>query len=201
MKYKHTARCPPIVLDIGDVVQEREYVEYGPITAPKSVLADKYIEAVEKRIKKLVHTHPTIKKIMKRETITERDLQLLEKTLNSPELFVTEETLQKAYKQSKGTLVQFIKKILGLYEFPDPKKKIDEAFRTFMIEKNYLNADQVNFLRTLETVFAKKHYIEYSDLYEPPFTNFGPSALLERADLDEILGICHTLEGEVFSHA
>jgi type I restriction enzyme R subunit len=204
MKYKRTERRPPIVLDIDDVIQEREYIDYGPLTAPKSILAKTYMERVEKRIKELAEKHPTIQKIMRDESITEGDLQELEKTLNSPELYVTEETLQKVFKQPKGTLVEFIKKILGLYEFPDPEKKIDEAFKTFMIEKNYLNADQVNFMRTIETVFSKKHHIEYGDLFEPPFTNFGPNApvpLLQKDDLDEVLNICRGLETEVFTHA
>jgi type I restriction enzyme R subunit len=204
MKYKRTEPRPTIVLDIDDMIQERDYVDYGPVTAPKSILAKTYIDRVEKRIKELAESHPTIQKIMKDEVLTPKDLEELEKTLNSPELYVTEETLQKAYKQSKGTLVQFIKKILGLYEFPDPEKQIEEAFKTFMIEKNYLNADQVNFLRTIQTVFTKKHHIEYSDLYEPPFTNFGPNApvpLLQKDDVDEVLNMCRSLEVEVFPHA
>lgn len=204
MRYKRTEPRPTIVLDIDDMIQEREYVDYGPVAAPKSVLAKTYTERVEKRIKQLANTHPTIKKIMKDEPLTEKDLEELEKTLNSPELYVTEATLQKAYKQSKGTLVQFIKKILGLYEFPDPEKEIGEAFKTFMIEKNYLSADQVNFLRTIQTVFSKKHHIDYGDLFEPPFTNFGPNApvpLLQKDDLDQILNRCKTLEMQVFVSA
>lgn len=201
MKYKRT-EPRLIVLDIDDMIQRREYVDYGPVTAPKSILAKTYMERVEKRIKELADSHPTIQKIMKGEVITERDLEELEKTLNSPELYVTEETLQKVYKQSKGTLVQFIKKILGLYEFPNPEVEIQEAFKTFMIEKNYLSADQINFLRTIQTVFTKNHHIEYSNLFEPPFT-FWPNApsLLPKQDLDEVFGICKTLETEVFVHA
>jgi type I restriction enzyme R subunit len=201
MKYKRT-EPRTIVLDIDDMIQEREYVDYGPVTAPRSILAKTYMEKVEKRIKELADSHPTILKIKKGEVITERDLEELDKTLNSPELYLTEETLQKVYKQSKGTLVQFIKKILGLYEFPDPEVKIQEAFRTFMIEKNYLSADQVNFMRTIQTVFTKNHHIEYSDLFEPPFT-FWPNAssLLPKQDLDEVFNICKTLETEVFPHA
>lgn len=204
MKFKRPEPRNPIVLDIDDIIQDRKYVDYGPLTAPKSILAKTYIERVEKRIKSLARTHPTIRKIVKNQPITDRDLEELEKTLNSPELYVTEETLQKAYGQSKGTLVQFIKRVLGLYEFPQPEKKIEEAFKTFMIEKNYLNADQVNFLRTIQTVFTKKHHLDYGDLYEPPFTNFGPNApvpLLERDDIDQILNRCKTLEVEVFAHA
>lgn len=201
MRYKRTDPRPTIILDIDDVIQEGGYIDFGPITAPKSMLANTYMEKVEKRIKELAEKHPTIQKIMKDEVLNKKDLEELEKTLNSPELYVTEETLQKLYKQHKGTLVQFIKKLLGLYEFPDPEKKINEAFKTFMIEKNYLSANQVNFLRTVETVFKRKHHIEYSDLFEPPFTNFGPNApvpLLGKDDLDEMMNICKNLETEVF---
>lgn len=204
MRYKRIEPRNPIVLDIDDVVQEREYIDYGPVTAPKSILAKTYMERVEKRIKLLAKTHPTIRKIVRNQTLTERDLEELERTLNSPELYVTEEALQKVYGQSKGTLVQFIKKVLGLYEFPQPEKKIEEAFKTFMIEKNYLSADQVNFLRTVQTVFTKKHHIDYGDLFEPPFTNFGPNApvpLLQKDDLDQILNRCRGLEVEVFASA
>jgi type I restriction enzyme R subunit len=69
-----------------------------------------------------------------------------------------------------------------------------------MIEKNYLSADQVNFLRTIQTVFTRKHHIEYSDLFEPPFTNFGvnaPIPLFEDEDLKEVIQICNKLEREL----
>jgi len=204
MKYKRAEPRPKIVLDIDDLVQKREIIEYGPITSPKSEYVEDYRRKVERRIKQLAEEHPTLKKIRNDELLTEKDLKELEKTLNSPELFVTEENLQKVYKQSEGSLVEFIKKILGLYEFPQPEEKVAEAFRTFMIEKNYLSADQVNFLRTVQSVFTKKHHIEYSDMFEPPFTNFGPKApmpLMKKEDLDEVLDICKTLEVQVYSHA
>lgn len=203
MKYKRSEPRPSIILDIDDVVERRELIEYGPTISPKSAYVEDYREKVEKRIKKLAEEHPTIQKITHNEPLTEDDLQKLEQTLNSQDLFITEVTLQKAYKR-KGTLVEFIKSILGLYKFPDPEEKIEEAFKTFMIEKNYLNADQVNFLRTMQTMLTKKHHIEFSELYEPPFTNFGPKApipLFRKEELDEVLKMCKSLEVEVLQHA
>ena len=73
-----------------------------------------------------------------------------------------------------------------------------------MIEKNYLNADQVNFLGTMQTILTKKHHIEFSELYEPPFTNFGlkaPIPLFRKEELDEALKMCKSLEVEVLQHA
>lgn len=116
-------------------------------------------------------------------------------------LFITEDILKKVYDQRKGTLVQFIKHIVGLYKFPLPQEKISEAFKTFMIEKNYLNANQVNFLRTLQTVFTKKKHVEFDDLYQSPFTNFGsdaPIPLFNEEDVKEMVQLCNTLEGALF---
>ena len=204
MKYKRSEPIPAIVLDIDDVMEKREIIEYGPSISPKTAYVRDYRDRVERRIKNLAAGHPTITKIERGETLSEEDLQKLEETLNGPELYITEEILQKVYKQHKGTLVDFVKKILGLYEFPDPEKEIEEAFKTFMIEKNYLTADQVNFLRTIQTVFTKKRHIEFSELYEPPFTNFGPKApmpLFRKEELDEVLKMCKNLEKELTTNA
>jgi type I restriction enzyme R subunit len=204
MKYKRSEPKPPIVLDIDDVMEKVEQIEYGPALSPKTAYVLDYRDLVERRIRNLAAGNPTIMKIERGEPITEEDLEKLEQTLNSPDLYVTEEVLQKVYKQQRGTLVDFVKKILGLYEFPEPEKKIEEAFKTFMIEKNYLNADQVNFLRTVQTVLTKRKHIEFSDLYEPPFTNFGPKAplpLFRKEELDEVMKMCKSLEVEVLQRA
>ena len=116
-----------------------------------------------------------------------------------------EENLQKIYEQNKGTLTQFIKKILGLYEFPEPEKVIEQEFKTFMISNNQLyNADQINFLRTLQTVFSKKKHIEYDDFFEAPFTNFGtnaPTPLFTEEQLKGMVSMCQKLEKELFVEA
>ena len=197
MRYKQPEPRPTIILDLDDVVQRREFVEYGPL--PTEELVTTYVTKVEKRIKDLVEQHPTIKKIKRDEVLNEDDLKNLEDSLNSPELYITEETLQKAFKQHKGTLVQFIKKILGIYEFPDSNKQIADAFKAFIVEKNYLNSDQVNFLRTIQTVFVKKHHIEHGDFFEPPFTNFGTNAPITDEDLREAIQLCSNLEKEVYT--
>jgi type I restriction enzyme, R subunit len=198
MKFKLPEPRPTITLDIDDVIQETGTIEFGPL--PSQMFVKTYLEKIEQRIKELADKHPTIQKIKTNEVITEEDLKKLETTLNGPDLYITEETLQKAFKQNEGTLVQFIKTVLGLYKFPDPKTKVEEAFKTFMVEKNYLNADQVNFLRTIQTVFIRKHHIEYSDLFEPPFTNFGvtaPIPLFQDEDLKEVIQLCTDLEREI----
>ena len=200
MPYKRAEPRPMIVLDMDDVVQQRKLIEYG--LEPKQEYVGVYREKVEKKIKELARKDPTIQKIEEDKKLTERDLQKLEKTLYSPELYITEEGLQKVYEQHKGTLVQFIKKIMGLYEFPEPQKIIEEEFKTFMISHNHLfNADQINFLRTLQTVFLKKKHIEYADFFELPFSNIAnaPMPLFEEKTLKKLVELCSHLEKELFA--
>lgn len=197
MKYKRSEPRPKITLDIDDIVKQRTLIEFGPVDAPKQEYIEKYKEKVEKHVMELAEMHPTIMKIKHDEVLTESDLISLENTLNSPELFITEQNLEKIYQQSNGTLVEFIKKILGLYEFQAPEKEIEDAFKAFVIEHNYLNPDQVLFLRTMQTVFIKEHKIEFADLYEAPFTNFGSNApipLFNKEELTEAIQMCRTLK-------
>ena len=204
MIYKRAEPVPKIVLDIEDIVQQRKIIEFGPAEKPKQEYVEVYKDKVEKKILKLAEDHPTIKKIKKDQALTERDLEKLEKTLNSPQLYISEDTLKKVYEEHEGTLVEFIKKVLGLYKFPDAKEKIEEAFKTFIIEtdsKLNLNADQINFLRALQTVFSTKHHIAYRDFFEPPFTNIdhAPLPLFKKEQLYDMLTFCNKIELNVFN--
>jgi type I restriction enzyme R subunit len=113
--------------------------------------------------------------------------------------------LQKAYNQNKGTLVQFIKNILGLYKFPDPAVRIKDAFNTYIIENNkHYSADQLNFIRTVQTVFSKKKHIEYTELFEAPFSNFGinaPMPMFTESELNDFINLCGALEKEIYAEA
>ena len=204
MIYKRSEPVPKIILDIEDIVQQRKIIEFGPIEKPKQEYVEVYKNKVEKKILKLAEDHPTIKKIKKDQALTENDLEKLEKTLNSPQLYITEDTLKKVYEKHEGTLVEFIKKVLGMYKFPDAKEKIEEAFKTFIVEvdsKLHLNADQINFLRALQTVFSTKHHIAYRDFFEPPFTNIehAPLPLFKKEQLYDMLTFCNKTELSVFN--
>ncbi|VVB59863.1 UvrABC system protein B [uncultured archaeon] len=197
MRFKMDEPREPIIIDVDDVVEQRKIIEFGPNAEQEYVKI--YKEKVDKRIKELVASHPTIKKIFKNEKLTEKDVRALEETLNSPELYFTEDVLKQFYK---GTFVNFIKETLGLYKEESPETKIKKAFETYLVENNKLyNADQLNFLRTLQTFFAKKKHIEYSDLFDAPFTNFGVNAPVPMFNKDELQGmisLCNQLEKDVF---
>jgi len=200
MRYMASEPRKTIVIDMDDVIQQRKLIEFGPDA--KQEYVNVYKEKVEERIKMLAREHPAIYKIERDEVLTEEDLQKLEETLNSPELYITEDVLQKTFDQNRGTLVQFIKNILGLYKFPDPEVRIKDAFHTYIIENNkQYSADQLNFIRTIQTVFAKKKHIEFTELFDAPFTNFGvtaPMPMFTEEELQEFVKICGVLEKEIY---
>lgn len=203
MKYMTPEPRRTIVLDMDDMIQQRKLIEFGPDAKQEYVKV--YKEKVEERIKKLADEHPAIMKIKNDEALTESDLRDLELTLNNPELYITEDVLQKVFSQNKGTLVQFVKNILGLYKFPDPDERIKDAFNTYVIENSkHYSADQLNFIRTIQTVFTKKKHIEYEELFDAPFSNFGinaPMPMFTEKELNDFINICGILEKEMFEEA
>lgn len=194
IKYKTPEPRQQIVVDIGDTIVQRKIIEFGPDAQHDHVKS--YKEKVEKKIKELVSRHPTIKKILENKQLTDKDIEELENTLNSPELYLTEDVLRQFYK---GTFVQFIKEILGMYKHESRDEQIKKAFETYLIENNKkYNADQFEFIRTLQTVFIKEKHVEYDMLWEPPFENLGfaPTDLFSEAELKEWVNFCKKLEAE-----
>ncbi len=198
MKHKLLQEREIIKLDLDDLIVERKWIEFGPEGEGDYVA--NYREKIEKKILELADTHPVLTKIKKDIAITESDLADLEDTLNSRELFINEDNLRITFNQPYGTLVQFIKSILGKYEFPKPEKLINESFNTYVVERNNrnpLSAEQIRFLRTVKNVFAKKKHIEYNDLFEPPFTQFGIDAatkLFSEDELKVVVGIFNSIK-------
>lgn len=193
MKHKLLEEREIVKLDMDDLVAERRWIEFGPEGGGDYVA--NYREKIEKKVLDLAETHPALQKIKNDIPISDKDLADLEDTLNSPELYINEDNLRKAFLQPYGTLIQFLKSILGKYKFPNAKELINESFQTYVVErnnKNPLSAEQIRFLRTVKNVFAQKKHIEYTDLFEPPFTQFGADAatrLFSEEELQEIIDI------------
>jgi type I restriction enzyme R subunit len=203
MKYMSREPRKTIIIDMDDLIQSRETITFGPDCQEEYVAV--YKEKVEEKIRKLAEEHPALKKIKQGEELDEEDMRHLEETLDSPELFINEETLRKTYRQRTGTLVQFIKKVLGLYEFPQPEERIWDAFQTYVIENNrQYTSDQLNFIRAIRSVFVKKRHLDFGDLFDAPFTNFGaksPMPMFSEDELKSFIKICGGLEKELFAEA
>ena len=73
-----------------------------------------------------------------------------------------------------------------------------------MMENNkHYSADQLNFIRMVESVFAAKKHITCEDFWEPPFSNLGnaPEPMFSKAELASFVGICARIERELAAAA
>ena len=197
MKYMSKEPRNPIVIDMGDVIKQRTLWEWSREEPGYAIM---FRAKVEGRIRELADKSIAIRKIREGRDLDEADLQELEVAL--ADLGVTEEKLQSSAKES---LVDLIRSVLGMTKGPNPISRIKDAFQTYMIEhhKSY-TANQLNFIRTLETVFVRKRHLELGDLYEAPFTNFGTNApvpMFEETDLNDFISLCHGLEIELFGES
>ncbi|QLC50208.1 DEAD/DEAH box helicase family protein [Methanolobus zinderi] len=199
MPYMSREPRDTIVIDMSDKIAERKQ---WVINEDEAEYVTTYRENVENWIKELAETHPVVHKIKNDEIITESDLQQLEDTLFNSELTLNESRLKQIYHRQNTDLVELIKHILGLYDFPSPEETIKDAFQTFIIENNkHYTADQLNFIRTLQTVFLRKKHIEFSTLWNAPFTNFGttaPMPMFSQEELNAFIDICNGVEREIF---
>ncbi|MDE2222631.1 MAG: DEAD/DEAH box helicase family protein [Candidatus Omnitrophica bacterium] len=191
MKYKRKDGQKIIEFDLDDEILERKWIEFGPNGEGEYVHI--YKEKVEKHIKDLAEKQEAVSKLRNDQPVNDQDLEELEKTLNSPDLYITEEKLREVYKQPEGTLVQFIKSIFGKYKFKSQEDQISESFDAFIIAHNY-NTDQTRFLRVIKSVFLAKvrrhELLVIDDFYEGPVEAFGTGAaerLFSKDDLKEVL--------------
>ena len=193
MIYQQSEPVKTILIKMDDVIQERGTVRFGPDSV--SIDSEKYIEKVEKKIRELAESDPVILKIKNDKEITEDDVDSLSETLISTDLTMTSETLSKAYNTPKRDVVEFVKHILGLTKLPNKDDMIQESFSEFLLTKNF-SADQINFLRILESVFISKKTIAFRDFYDPPFTNLGKpvESYFEKEQLNELVQLCNDIE-------
>jgi type I restriction enzyme R subunit len=165
-------------LDLPDFVEMSGYIILTQ--SGEHVYVAEYRRRVEQRILELVANHPTIHAIARGEKVDDWQLLELEKTLQnelgSGDLELSKENIRKAYGVKVDSFLAFVRQVLELDALPDYKELVRHQFETYIIAHNF-NADQIRFLRAVQSVFLQKHHLERADLYEPPLTNFGADAV------------------------
>jgi type I restriction enzyme R subunit len=139
-----------------------------------------YRRLVEERILELVANHPTIKAIQQGQKIDDWQLLELERTLTKElgegDLEVTLENLKKVFAHTADSFLGLVRQVLDMQYLPDYKDLVTRQFEGYITQHNY-NADQIRFLRAVESVFLQKRHLETADLYEPPLDMFGADAV------------------------
>jgi len=184
-----------------DMVVKREYVEVGP--EGEKIDVDDYQSQWEREIQKLSEVDPLIKKIKEGKELTNNEIQKLAEKLNSPEFYFNEANLRAAYHYPEGTLSEFVKAALKIYELPTEEqkqeKKITELFEAWLVENNF-PSQQAKILRMIKSQYlANKEKIDISIFNQPLFNQFGGlPAILRIFGEKKIQNILQELNNKVF---
>jgi type I restriction enzyme R subunit len=93
------------------------------------------------------------------------------------------------------SFLAFTRQVLELDALPDYQDVVQKQFEVYITQHKY-NADQIRFLRAVQSVFLEKHKLVTADLYEPPLTNFGADAVdkwFTENDVEEIVNFTNRL--------
>ena len=158
------------------------------IVGPDGLAIDRreYQDRWRERIKELHETDPAVQKILAGEELSQEEWEILGHKLNAPEFWFDEPALRKAFDQPTGSLSDFIRAALGLYEFPTREQRIERAFIVWVAEHSEsINPDQARMLRLLRNVVlatareTKYVFLDPTIFTKPPFTFQGGRARAE----------------------
>jgi len=176
---KKTKRDDLLELDyLHDFIAVRGYILLTK--SGEQMYVAEYRRLVEHRILELVANHPTIMAIQRGEKIDDWQLLELERTLTKElgegDLEVTPGNLKKVFAHTADSFLGLVRQVLDMAYLPDYKDVVARQFETYVTKHNY-NADQIRFLRAVQSVFLQKRHLETADLYEPPLDMFGADAV------------------------
>ncbi|MGB8644422.1 MAG: DEAD/DEAH box helicase family protein [Anaerolineae bacterium] len=198
MKNRKTKPNAFLLLDLKDAIDLRGYILLH--AGAERVYVKEYRERVERRIRELAEHHPTIQAIQRDEPVTDQQLVELEKTLERElgggDVELTEANIRKAYGVKVTGLIDFLREILDLTGLSAYQEIIRRLFDDY-IGKHTYNADQIRFLRAVQSVFLRKHRVTMENLYEGAFATFGANAverLFTPGDIQEMLAFTQAMQ-------
>ncbi len=169
---------------LEDVFRLRQMIIIGP----EGLAIDRreYQDRWRERIQELHETDPAVQKILAGEELGQDEWEILAHKLNAPEFWFDEPALRKAFDQPTGSLSDFIRAALGLYQFPTREQRVEGAFNVWVAEHSEsINPAQAKMLRLLRNVvLATVRETKYVTLdptifTKPPFTFQGGRARAE----------------------
>ncbi len=196
MKFKRKGR-DTIFIDLEDMIALSGYILLTG--RGEQVYVAEYRRRVEERILQIVENHPTLKAIAHGEVVDEGQLIALERTLQNElalgELEATPTNLRKAFGVHIDSFLDLLRVVLDMDAIPGYEDVVADQFKEY-ITGHQFNADQIRFLRAVQSVFLQKRSLALADLYEAPLTNFGADAVerwFDRRQVDELLKFVNNL--------
>ncbi|WP_220593631.1 DEAD/DEAH box helicase family protein [Oscillochloris sp. ZM17-4] len=179
-----------LTLDLPDFVELRGYILLKGGT--ERIYIEEYKRRVDERVLSLIDADPAVGRIAAGANLDDEELlaieRLLRRELGGVGLELDESNVRKAYGWKVGSLLEFMRQLFGIGGIPAYAEIVQRQFETY-ITAHPFNADQIRFLRALQSVFLNRRRIAPAELYESPFTQFGADAAdrwfdpAQRADL------------------
>lgn len=188
MKFREQIKPREIKTDLRDLLQVKEYIEFGPEHERLSV--DKYRHNVEKLIHELVKTNKSLQKLIAGDNLTDQEIEELSDILHEQYPNITENILQNLYDNRNAKFIHFIKHILELEPLATFTETVSIAFDEFIRKHNDYGQQQIGFLLTLKSFILQKGTIEKRDLVNAPFTQYHPQGIrgiFNPKEIEEIL--------------
>jgi type I restriction enzyme R subunit len=186
-----------INLDLADVIDLSGYIMLTK--SGEQVYVKEYRQRVEERILHIVENHPTLLAIARGEPVEETQLIELERVLQQDladgDLEATQKNLRKAYGINIESFLDLLRLVLDMDAIPGYEQVVAGQFQEYITQHNF-NADQIRFMRAVQSVFLRKRHLALSDLYQEPLTNFGEDAVdrwFEPKDVEEMLAFVNKL--------
>lgn len=187
-----------IELGLEDKWQERvSYVEVG--TEGERVDKRDYITNWERTIQAAVNTAPVFQKIREGELLRETEEIELKRQLNQPRYYFNEENLRRAYRNNKGSLIDFIGAALGTAKIKSREEELEENFRAWLVSHAF-TPEQAQYLSLLKNRGIAKGKLTIEDLFQPPLSILNAAGLgLELFGEQRLRNIFDELNHSVFA--
>jgi len=196
MRYRTSTPSHTVEINLPDSITQRSWIIYGP--TGEGAFAESYREQVEALVRRMAKQLPELAKLKQGENLSDDELERIGETLNQADLFVTEDTLRKAFEAPVASLADCLRHILCEdAQLPNREERINTAFDTFIAAHGYLRANQLNFLRAVKAAVLRHGLITRAALSEPPLSRIGRvEALFPPQDIEELVIFANQLVAE-----
>ncbi len=196
MRYRTSTPSRTIEINLPDTITKRSWIIYGP--TGEGAFAESYREQVEACVRRLADQLPQLAKLKQGDYLDDGELERIGETLIQTDLFITEDTLRKAFEAPAASLADFLRHIL--YEgshLPNREQRINKAFDEFIAAHGYLRANQLNFLRAVKAAVIRHGLITKATLSELPLSRVGRvETLFPAQDINELIDLTDQLLAE-----
>lgn len=196
MRYRTSTPSNTVEINLPDTITQRSWIIYGP--TGEGAFAESYREQVEALVRRLADQLPELAKLKNGETLSDDELDNISQMLNQADLFVTEDTLRKAFEAPSASLTDFLRHILREdSHLPNHEERVNAAFDAFIAQHGYLRANQLNFLRAVKAAVLRHGRITRTALSEPPLSRIGRvETLFPQQDIEELVAFANQLVDE-----